>query len=284
MDPLTIGLIFLSATFHSIWNFLAKRSQNKYVFSWWMKIIELIIYLPISFYLLISCKFVASGWFIVILSGIVHFVYWMLLSSSYTYSDLSVVYPIARSAPLFVAFFGVLFFGEQLSYMGVIGILCSMIGIYILTMGSVRGHSFRLFRNKGVVFAFLTTLSVTAYSLIDKQGAQYFHPILFVWLENAISLIPLTSIIVYSKRVQISQEWDQNKWSIIASGFLGLLSYSLIVFVMQTFQVSYIVSIRQVSIVFGVILGGTFLQEKYLKTRLFSSILIFLGLFFISMS
>jgi len=103
-------------------------------------------------------------------------------------------------------------------------------------------------------------------------------------LENAVSLIPLTSIIVFSKRVQIFKEWDRNKLSIIASGFLGLLSYTLIIFVMQSFQVSYIVSIRQVSVVFGVILGGSFLQEKHMKTRLLTSILIFLGLLLISVA
>jgi len=168
MDPLAIGLILLSASFHSLWNFLVKKSQNKYVFSWWMKIFELIIYFPISYYLLISGEFVAGGWFIVILSGMVHFVYWMLLSSAYKYGDLSIVYPIARSAPLFVTLFAFLFFGEQLSWVGVIGILCVMIGIYVLTIGSVHFHSINLFRNKGVILAFLTSLSVTAYSLIDK--------------------------------------------------------------------------------------------------------------------
>jgi uncharacterized membrane protein len=127
-------------------------------------------------------------------------------------------------------------------------------------------------------------LAVTGYSLIDKQGAQLFPPILYVWLENAISLIPLSTVILHSKREGVFPEWRQNKWIIIVSGFLGLLSYALIIFVMQTFQVSYIVSIRQVSVVFGVILGGTILHERYLKKRLLASLLIFIGLFVLTTS
>jgi uncharacterized membrane protein len=284
MDSVAIGLILLSAVFHSIWNFLAKMSRDKYVFSWWMKLFELILYLPLSVYLFATGEILSAGWTIVILSGIVHFVYWMLLSSSYTYGDLSLVYPIARSAPLFVVLFAVLFFDEQLSTVGLIGILIVMGGVFLLTIGGTRLRSWSIFRSKGVLFAFLTAFAVTAYSLIDKQGAQFFPPILYVWLENAISLIPLTSIILNSKREGILPEWRHNKRIIIVSGFLGLLSYSLIILVMQTFQVSYIVSIRQVSVVFGVILGGTILHEEHLKKRFLASIMIFIGLFLITIS
>lgn len=284
MDSLTISIILLSAIFHSIWNFLAKMSRDKYVFSWWMKLFELLLYLPLSLYLFATGDIQIAGWMIVLLSGIVHFVYWMLLSSSYTYADLSLVYPIARSAPLFVALLAVLFFDEHLSTIGIIGILSVMGGVYLLTIGGSRFNSWSIFRNKGVIFAFLTALAVTAYSLIDKQGAQFFPPTLYVWLENAVSLIPLSSIIFHSKRDKILPEWRENKWIILISGFLGLLSYSLIILVMQTFQVSYVVAIRQVSVVFGVILGGTILHEKNMKKRLLASIMIFIGLFLITTS
>ncbi|KON30387.1 hypothetical protein AC480_01215 [miscellaneous Crenarchaeota group archaeon SMTZ1-55] len=284
MDPFAVLLILLSSVFHSMWNVLAKTSRDKYVFSWWMKLFEFILYLPLSIYLFATGAIQSAGWAIVILSGIVHFAYWMLLMSSYTYADLSVVYPIARSAPVFVAVFAVLFLNEQLSTTGIIGILGVMGGVYLLTIEGARFRSWSMLRNKGVLFAVLTALAVTTYSLIDKQGAQFFPPILYVWLENAVSLIPLSVIIVHSKRNVIRPEWHQNKGIIIVSGFLGLLSYALIILVMQTFQVSYIVSIRQVSVVFGVILGGAILHERHLKKRLLASILIFIGLFLITTS
>ena len=282
MDVLSIFFVLLSAVFHSIWNFLAKTSRDKYVFSWWMKLFEFILFLPLSIYLWATGGVQSAGWMIVILSGVVHFAYWMLLMSSYTFADLSIVYPIARSAPVLVTIFAVLFFDEQLSIGGVFGILGVMGGVYLLTIEGTHFRSWSILRNKGVLFALLTALAVTAYSLIDKQGAQFFPPILYVWLENAVSLLPLSSVILRTKRNKIFPEWHDNKWIIIVSGFLGLLSYSLIVFVMQSFQVSYIVSIRQVSVVFGVILGGTILRERHLKKRLLASILIFIGLFLIT--
>ena len=287
MELWALGLIFFSALLHAAWNYLAKNSLDKYVFSWWMKLFEFLIYMPIGIYLLTIAVIPTIGWYIAIVSGTVHAVYWFFLSASYTHGDLSLVYPIGRSAPIAVALFAVLFFGENLSFLGVIGILTVMTGVYLLSVDSAEIKKFlrplALMRNLGVIYALLTALSVTAYTLVDKSGSQYFNPILYVWTEKWISIIPFTFLVATSKKASVPKEWKKNRLPIVAAGFLSPLSYAMIVYTMQSVQVSYIVSVRQVSVVFGVILGGTLLKEQNLKIRLFSSILIFAGLFLISL-
>lgn len=288
MELQAVGLILVSALFHAVWNMLAKKSESKHVFSWWMIVVETIIYLPLSIHLLLEGTTAYTGWLIAIISGIIHFVYWMLLGWAYRYGDLSIVYPIARSAPLYVTLFAVLVLGDAISWLGGIGIIGVLVGVYVLSIGSLDPEKLirplSSFRNKGIIYAFLTALSVTAYSLIDKCGALQFHPILFFWSLNAVSLIPLTLVIAFSQRQYISTEWGQNKWLILAGSVLDLLSYSIIIFVMQTYQVSYIISIRQISVVFGVFFGGTLLKEKNIKVSLLSSFLIFAGILFISIA
>jgi uncharacterized membrane protein len=61
-----------------------------------------------------------------------------------------------------------------------------------------------------------------------------------------------------------------------------ILSYSLAIFVMRTSPVSYVVSIREVGIVFGVLLGSLMLKEKYGKVRLIASIIILIGILLIT--
>ena len=63
-----------------------------------------------------------------------------------------------------------------------------------------------------------------------------------------------------------------------------MLSYSLIVFVMKFEKISYIMSMRQLSIVFGVILGNLVLRERYGLVRFIASGLIFLGIFCIGIA
>ena len=49
-----------------------------------------------------------------ILSGVIHGVYILCLSRAYNTQDISYVYPIARSAPVFVPVFAWLLLGEKL--------------------------------------------------------------------------------------------------------------------------------------------------------------------------
>ena len=50
----------------------------------------------------------------------------------------------------------------------------------------------------------------------------------------------------------------------------------------RTVQVSYVVALRQLSVVFGVLMGCLILGESYGRIRLTGSVLIFLGTFLIS--
>ncbi len=93
-----------------------------------MKICEFVIYLPIGLPLFIREAIPSTGWFIILISGIIHFGYWWLLSAAYTHGDLSVVYPIARSAPLYVLIVTIVFLNESLSIIGIIGIIVVVSG------------------------------------------------------------------------------------------------------------------------------------------------------------
>jgi len=278
--------MLFSALLHAVWNYLAKNSLNKYVFSWWMKLFEFLLYMPIGLYLLTSAVIPTVGWYVATLSGLVHAVYWFLLSSSYAHGDLSAVYPLGRSAPIIVAILAVLFCGENLTFVGIVGVLTVMAGIYLMSVDSLELekllHPLASKRNLGVIYALLTAMSVTAYTIIDKTGSGYFHPLLYVWVEKWISIIPFTLVVLTYNRASIREEWMKNRLPIVMAGFLSPLSYAMTVYMMRLVQVSYVVSVRQVSVVFGVILGGKLLKERNMKTRLLSSILIFIGLFLTS--
>ena len=200
MEPMVVALILLLTFIHAVWNFLGKKSLNHLVYFWWLKFFEFLIYLPLAVYLFLNNPVSAFGRSILMVSGITHLFYWSLLGSSYKHGDLSIVYPIARSAPIFVSIFAVLFLEEALSPVGIIGITSVVLGAYLLPMESLKaGNLFRPFthlRSKAMFFAFSTALSVTAYSLVDKIGAQYANPVLYVWIENLISLLLLTPVVM----------------------------------------------------------------------------------------
>ena len=287
MSVVAVLIVLISSFIHAAWNFLAKKSGDKLTFFWLVMILQTLIYLPFTVFFLYKTSIPLYGWYAIFASGVVHAFYWYFLSKAYTYEDLSLVYPIARSAPALVPILAFLFLNERLNLLGVLGIIIVLIGVYAISLNSFNLRKFfRSFydkRNKGIIFAFLTLFTVSMYSLIDKVGAKYVNPMLYVYFFVIVSFIILSPIILLTgKRFMIKSELKNNKTGIILVSIMIILSYALIIFVMRVFPVSYIVSVRQAGIVFSVVLGAFLLKEKYGKVRLTASILIFMGILIIT--
>ncbi|MDE0040588.1 MAG: multidrug transporter, partial [Candidatus Poribacteria bacterium] len=59
-------------------------------------------------------------------------------------------------------------------------------------------------------------------------------------------------------------------------------SYTLILYLLMTEKVSYIVALRQCSVILAVLFGGYKLNESGLKLRLAGAVLMVLGMFIIT--
>ena len=115
------------------------------------------------------------------LSGVIHGLYILSLSRAYHTQDISYVYPIARSAPVFVPVFAFFLLGEQISFITALAIVIILVAIYILHFD---GHLIRGFKNlfdaiihRDLRWMFYTLAMVVAYSLVDKKGMDYFFSI-----------------------------------------------------------------------------------------------------------
>jgi drug/metabolite transporter (DMT)-like permease len=284
MSHIAILLIILSATLHAVWNFLGKRSGDVLVFFWWSQVFSSAIFAPVALYLFRGSMIDPKGWYFAFASGVFVFLFWTLLCHAYQSGDLSLVYPIARSAPALVPILAIILFNEKLSPLGVVGVLAVVAGVYVLPMKSFDPKNaiqpFAHLKQKPVAFAALTAVCLSVDTMIDKVGTRFFHPLVYVWLINLVGFILLTPYITLSARRRvIREEWRANKWAAAAAGILIILSYSLIVFVMRFEKITYIISMRQISIVIGVFLGHALLKEKHGSVRFVASCLIFLGVF-----
>ena len=282
MSHTAISFILLSAAIHAVWNLLGKRGEDTLVFFWWALVFEVLIFSPLGIYVLRTQVVDPRGWYAVLFSGGCTALFVIFLANSYKCGDLSLAYPITRSSPVFVSILAVLLFGERLSVLGGLGILLAIFGVYMIPMQSLApGNLVRPFshlKSHVVMFAGLTALANSVHHVIDKVGTQFFNPLVYVWLVDFVGFSFLTLWLVSSpKKRLIRREWNLNKWYAAATGALMLLSYSLIVFVMRFENVSYIITMRQVSIVFGVILGNVLLKERYGLVRFVASCVILCG-------
>lgn len=286
----SVLLILLSAGIHVGWNLMTKASSNPRIFSA-LKGWPFIIAGGITFFQLGYSVIPPDVMRIVLLSGLVHGIYMFALSSAYEKGDLSLVYPIVRSSPAFVPLAAWVFLGETLSFRGFLGIVIVVACILALQLRQITaegGTGFNgLWTNRENLWAFLTLAAVVAYSLIDKEAMIRLQeagtldpalrgPVIFILLAPISSLVLNGLLVATGTRgfgIVLKHEW---KHILVAS--LGMfLSYSLILNVMQTEKVSYIVTLRQSSILIATILGWLILKERHGRFRFVTSILMIAG-------
>ncbi len=291
MSALAIALVLISALFHALRSLFTKESGDKQIFLWLYSLFALLFYSPLFFYFLYRVGITqpaAYAWCLG--SGFIHFLYWLFMTQSYKDGDLSHVYPIMRSSPALVLVIAVVFLGEQVSFQGVSGILIVAFGVYVINMKQISGAELlepvkSIVNDRSTRFAFLTLLSVACYSIVDKMGVDYIHPILFTFLQLLCGMGYYTLYILLTKNsAMIKKELNSGLRRIIVSGVLGIFGYTLILISFTIERVSYIVGLRQTSIVFAVLMGSHLLKEKHKGIRLTGSLIILVGGFLISLA
>ena len=291
MSALAIALVLLSALFHALRSLFTKESGDKQIFLWLYSIIALLFFSPVFLYFLFRVGIndpSAYAWCAG--SGFIHFLYWLFLTLAYKEGDLSHVYPIMRSSPALVLIIAVLILGEQVSLQGVAGILLVAVGVYVINMKRISGQELlapvkSVAHDRSTQFAFLTLISVAIYSIVDKMAVAHIHPILFSFFHLFCGMCFYTPYIAFTKRAtQIKKEWQLGTTRIIMAGIIGIVGYAFILVAFTIERVSYIVGLRQISIVFAVVMGGHFLKEKHQGMRLTGALIIFAGGFLISLA
>ncbi len=177
---------------------------------------------------------------------------------------------------------------EQLSLTGIIGIALVVAGIYAIHLKlfsfKTLFEPFTAIRSTASIWALLTGCTIAAYSLVDKVGVKSVHPAVYIYFIFLIPLIFLTPYVLIKERKALKPEWYMNKGPIMLVGFLVAFTYLLVLFAMQTSNVSYVVAVREVSIVFSALFGTVWLGEGHRQPRLIGAFLITLGVVFIALS
>ena len=269
---------------HGVRDTLTKSSDDKQIFMWLFILAELIIALPAFLYFgLRDAQITQTIVLLLITAGCIHTTYAFLLSKTLQHGDLSHVYPIIRSAPVLITIIAVTALAEQVSTQAIAGIALVICGAYMINMKrwSLRAALEPLMSiptEHPTQLAILTMFAVTAYSLFDKQMMMHIHPVTYVFLIDVFIFCVFTPYIFLRKtRKAINSEWDKNKWAIWFNGAIALVGYIFILYAYTMAKVSYVTGLRQISIVFAVLLGGHVLKEKNKAIRLTAGIIICIG-------
>jgi uncharacterized membrane protein len=135
-----------------------------------------------------------------------------------------------------------------------------------------------------VLLALLTGLSITGYSLLDDRGVASMAPPVYLAIETGVGVLILG--LAGWRRIRaaapiIYHRYQRTVWIV---GFGSPATYLIILFAYARGPVSYIVAVREFSVVFAALLGARFLREKISALRWTGIVLVVTGMILIKMA
>ena len=210
----------------------------------------------------------------------------ILIAKAFKESDASIVTPMFAISPILVLFTSFFILGEVPSPKGVVGVLMIAFGAYTLKLEESHGllEPFKqLWVERGVQLITVVILIYSITSNLDKLGVQASSPVM--WPLTVYTLSTLFMLPIMMKK---SPDWKskmRDDWKLLA--LLGVFGGVSIIFQMAAIEltlVSYVVSIKRLSIPLTVVLGYFMLNEKDgFKERIIGSMIMAVGALLISL-
>lgn len=283
MPPLAIFLVLFSTFLHAGWNLVLRNQRSDAAFLQITVVTAVIGLGPVLLAELGPEPMLGQVWDYLIVAGIFQAIYYLGLTQGYRSGDFTIVYPIARALPVLLVAVGDVALGRAPSLVAWLGMILVTLGCLMIPLESWRGFRKDRYWNRAMLWAFITALSIVGYTITDKIAADFIAPGPWGAARYGIYEAAASAVVYWfilkgmgrSTSIQSSvRSWG---WATIAAvGVFG--AYWLILWSYQlAFQASYVVALRQFSIVIGVGLGAWFLQEAAPVLRLSAACVIVAG-------
>lgn len=192
---------------------------------------------------------------------------------------ISIITPFGTLTPVFTILLGMLFLGERLLYLQIIGIAVMLSAYYLIgRVGAVEVKG--LFRNKYLYLMAASTFLSSVTAIIDKISLEKINAgQMQFWFSLFIFLLYMTFFLIERIRQKEAIPVKFNWFIVFMSIFLVLADrIYFIVVSMPVSEISIIMPLRRVSIFISAIVGGLIFGEKNLKVKFLCALLLILGI------
>jgi drug/metabolite transporter (DMT)-like permease len=307
-----IVLVLAAAIAHASWNLFGKQAAatGAAFFIWLIAIGVTGIYLPVVAVTAFVTHPQLSGlnWLFLAGTGVLHAGYFLFLQLGYRLGDLSVGYPIGRgTGAMLAALAGVLLLGERPSLIGGAGILAIVGGVVVIGAPERPGveadpvatdpvatdpvaadpppgppappGTARPSAAGAIAFALVTGVFIACYTIWDKYAVATLHtePVLQGYAGFPVMALVFTPFVLRDQP-RLAQVWKSFRPQVIGAALLSPLAYILVLIALSFTAVSAVAPAREVSVLFGVLLGRHKLGEGRTARRLAAAAAIVAGI------
>ncbi len=276
MHSFVFFLVLFAAFTHALWNFFTKKVSGNFTIFWYGSAFTNALLFVYTLYYLSRTGIDYSGIIFILISATAHGFYYLAFLYTYEKGDISTAYPIARGTGVagtaIISFF---LLREIITPLAAFGIALVFSGIIFI--GLSRSSS-QVRQKRTYLVPMLTGVFIFIYSIADKQGVGYINPVVYI---NIVDMVALSFLFRAANRKGIAKSIKTvtaNLKETLIIGFGSTGTYIIILFALQMERASYIVSMREFSVVLASIMGFVFLKEKPTLPKITGILLITAGL------
>lgn len=255
------GALLLAIVLHVTWNLLARHVPARQEFIWWALAGHLLLIGPWSLAVLaVEARWDATLATCICLTGAALAVYFIGLRVAYRHAPVALAYPIARSAPLFIALASAVLFGESFSPAGIAGIAVSSLALVLL-----GATAWRVDARRAIAPALLAALATTVYSLSDKVAVSHLPG-----LTSQLGYVTLGYLCAWLA-LSVALRLESGHWrprqrppaGLLVAGALAIGSaYALVIHAMASLPAAYTVALSNGGIVIAALLSIFWFGER----------------------
>lgn len=212
----------------------------------------------------------------ILATAVLHTGYKLCLAGAYARGDLSRVYPIARgSAPLMLLVLTLALGIDRLPPAATLSVATLAAGILILAAGALfAGENMRL-----VPWALATGLMTAAYTLVDGLGVRAVGNVMtFLGWSFMLDGIAFAAVALATRgrRALVLPRvlWRDGSAAALASAS----AYGVVVWAMMRAPIALVGALREVSILFALLIGWRLFGERVRADKLVAGALILAGM------
>ncbi len=283
MDSLPIALVLVSTLMHVAWNlFFHSRPGTTDLFLRTSLLFGLFGCVPVIVAESLHPTLTPAVWGLLAISGIFQSVYAIGLTMAYRQGDFTLVYPLARSLPIL----GLAVFdigrGRAPSPLGWAGIALVVVGCVFAPVPSLRRWNIACYFHRTMIWVLVIAAGTTGYTLVDKIAMERIPSGPLAALQYGVVEFAAAGPCIwlffrfYNRRTGHIKPAGWRGVVLVAAMILG--TYVLVLWSYQLVdRVSYVVALRQFSIVVGAGLGFIVLREPSAGHRFAAALLITAG-------
>lgn len=210
-----------------------------------------------------------------------------LFLSAINRGPISVTIPLLAFTPVFTIASSALLLGERVSPEGAMGILMVTAGAYVLNLNTARSGILKpikaLLESPAARRMLMTAMIWSITSALGRKGALMHGAVPFGFtIEMLIAMCFLIIALVRSRLGLSRIEPKGAHWLLFPVAALFMAGAQLTHFIaLSLAPTPYMISVKRLSLVFGVIVGWLFFREREIRFRLAGTLLMVSGVWFI---